>query len=242
MDAKELYRLGSDFQFDHDEISLGAPSSYSLVNDPKHLSFVLARYKFCAKMLANKKTVMEVGSLDGFGLPLIAQAVDHVYCVDWDERGLESISRRLLPYLKNVTLIHLDLNEKCPNINVDAAFSIDVIEHLDPENEHTFIRNVLSCLPSDGVLITGTPNVSASQYASQCSAVQHINLKSMRTLHQLMQEYFDNVFMFGMNDEVLHTGYPQMCHYIWSLAAGLRPIPSCPENGNLDKQPVGQRK
>jgi hypothetical protein len=26
--------------------------------------------------------------------------------------------------------------------------------------------------------------------------------------------------MFGMNDEVLHTGYGPMCHYLWSVAVG----------------------
>jgi hypothetical protein len=25
--------------------------------------------------------------------------------------------------------------------------------------------------------------------------------------------HFSNVFMFGMNDETLHTGYGPMCHY-----------------------------
>ena len=29
----------------------------------------------------------------------------------------------------------------------------------------------------------------------------------MEELRALMQRYFNNVFMFGMNDEVLHTGY-----------------------------------
>jgi hypothetical protein len=77
-------------------------------------------------------------------------------------------------------------------------------------------------LPNDGVMITGTPNISAAQYASECSAVQHINLKSQKTLRELMERYFENVFIFGMNDEVLHTGYGPMSHYIWSIASGLK--------------------
>jgi hypothetical protein len=44
----------------------------------------------------------------------------------------------------------------------------------------------------------------------------------MDSLRTLMERYFTNVFMFGMNDEVLHTGYAPMCHYIWSLAVGVR--------------------
>jgi 2-polyprenyl-3-methyl-5-hydroxy-6-metoxy-1,4-benzoquinol methylase len=222
MKARDAYHLGSDIQFEHDEILLGSPTSYSLMHDAKHLGFVLARYKFCARMLEGKQTIMEVGSGDGIGLPVIAQVAEHVYAVDWDDRHLESVRRRLLKYLKNVTLIHLDLNVEAPDIKVDAAFSIDVIEHVDPQTESTFLSNIVRCLPKNGVLITGTPNIAASQYASPCSTIQHINLKSMHSLRELMECHFENVFMFGMNDEVLHTGYAPMCHYIWSVAAGLK--------------------
>jgi hypothetical protein len=44
----------------------------------------------------------------------------------------------------------------------------------------------------------------------------------MDTLQALMIRYFENVFMFGMNDEIVHTGYAPMCHYIWALAVGVR--------------------
>ena len=99
---KEAYHAGSDFQFSHDEHPLGAPSSYSLLNDPKHLAFVLSRYKFCSKMLDGRKQVMEFGSGDGIGLPIIAKAVGEVHCVDWDERHISSIRRRLLPHFSNI--------------------------------------------------------------------------------------------------------------------------------------------
>lgn len=217
---RKVYHEGSDFQFAHPEIPLGAPSSYSLAHDAKHLAFVLSRYKFCAKMLEGKKRVMEVGSGDGIGLPIVAQSVGHLYCVDWDERHVESIRRRLLPYFKNVSIQHLDVNQKFPDLQVDAAYSVDVLEHVDRRKEKKFFENIIRCLTPDGVLITGTPNLAAAKYASPCSAVQHINLKSMKSLRQLMEKYFKNVFMFGMNDEVLHTGYGPMSHYIWSVAVG----------------------
>lgn len=222
MKAIERYHEGSDFQFEHDELLLGAPSSYSLTHDPKHLVFVLSRYKFCAKMLQGKKSAMEIGAGDGMGLPIMAKAVEKLYCVDWDARHQESIRRRLLPHFPNVSLINVDINEKAPDIKVEAAYWVDVIEHLEPENEATVMERIVSCLTPDGVLITGTPNVTAGHLASPCSAIQHINLKSMDGLRELMLKYFRNVFMFGMNDEVLHTGYGPMCHYVWSVAAGLK--------------------
>lgn len=218
----EAYHAGSDFQFAHDEIPLGAPSSYSLLNDPKHLTFVFSRYKFCAKMLEGQKQVMEFGSGDGIGLPIVAKAVGHVHCVDWDPRHIESIRRRLVPHFKNVSLHNYDLNTGPTPIKVDAIYSIDVIEHVDPAKEAGFMRNLLGSLKPGGIMLTGTPNISAASYASPCSAVQHINLKSQKTLRELMERHFDHVFMFGMNDEVLHTGYGPMCHYIWSLAVGYK--------------------
>ena len=55
LSAKDRHLKGTEYQFDCEEIALGPWTSYSLKNDPKHLAFVLARYKFCAKMLAGKK-------------------------------------------------------------------------------------------------------------------------------------------------------------------------------------------
>ncbi len=219
--AKKAYKEGTDYQFDTKGLSLGPWTSYSLINDPKHMCFVLARYKFCAKMLEGKKTVMEIGSGDGFGLPIIAQAAQTVYAVDWDNRLLEGNAKRL-KHLKNVKYLHVDLNKSFPDVKVDGAFLIDVIEHLEPETEEIFLGNIMKCLKEDSVLIIGTPNITASEHATPRSRVQHINLKSIQTLRKLMERYFENVFMFGMNDEVLHTGYAPMCHYIWAVGAGVR--------------------
>ncbi len=220
--ARDAYAAGTDYQFDTPEISLGPWTSYSLLHDPKHMGFVLARYKFCAKMLEGRRRVMEIGPGDGFGLPLVAQAVERLYVVDWDERLIEGNARRLA-HLQNVTYVVSDLNEGALDLEVDGAFWIDVLEHLEAEHEARFMESIVRCLTPSGVLVTGTPNVTAAQWASPRSQVQHINLKSMRDLRVLHERYFENVFMFGMNDEVLHTGYAPMCHYIWAVAAGVRP-------------------
>jgi hypothetical protein len=48
-----------------------------------------------------------------------------------------------------------------------------------------------------------------------------VNLHSHESLKRLGSIYFRNVFMFGMNDEVVHTGYGPMSHY-W-----LPTLPTC---------------
>jgi len=219
--AKKAYKEGTDYQFDTQELRLGPWSSYSLINDPKHMCFVLSRYKFCAKMLEGKNTVMEIGSGDGFGLPIIAQVAKKVYAVDWDKRLLDGNASRL-KHLKNVEYLHVDFNKASLGVKVDGVFLIDVIEHLEQKTEKVFLNNIVKCLKPGGVLIIGTPNITASEHATARSRVQHINLKSGKTLRDLMVKYFENVFMFGMNDEVLHTGYAPMCHYLWAVGSGLR--------------------
>jgi protein-L-isoaspartate O-methyltransferase len=219
--ADALYRDLMETFFATPEIALGPWTSYSLMYDPKHLAFVLARYKFVAKILQGRSRVMEIGSGDGFGLSVVAQSVKQLHAVDWDQRLLDGNARRL-KHLSNVTYVMADLNTEAPDLQVDAAYWVDVIEHLDAATESTVIENIIRCLPDNGVLLTGTPNKTADMYASPQSKALHINLKTMDDLRVLMERYFHNVFMFGMNDEVVHTGYAPMCHYIWSLAVGVR--------------------
>lgn len=220
MDVKERWEEAAKIQHCHEELLLGSPTSYSLVNDPKHIVFVLSRYKFVAKMLKGKQTVLELGAGDGIGLPLIAKEVGHMYTIDWEEKPLESIRRRLIPHFDNVTLMCMDPTKDKLGLKVDAIFNIDFLEHIEPALENQLMENIVQALPENGVFITGTPNISSEKYASESSRIQHINLKGMESLKALMEKHFHNVFMFGMNDEVLHTGFGPMCHYIWSIAIG----------------------
>ena len=67
----------------------------------------------------------------------------------------------------------------------------------------------------------GTPNVTANQYASEGSKEGHINLLSHKRMGDLMSKYFKNVFMFSMNDEMVHTGYGPMAHYLIGMGVGV---------------------
>src|SRR5262245_7945476 len=163
--ADTLFRELTEPFFRTEEIALGPFTSYSLLYDPKHLAFVLSRYKFVAKMLQGRDRVMEVGSGDGFGIPIVADVVKQLYAVDWDRRFLDGNARRL-KHLANVEYLMVNLNTEAPNLKVDAAYWVDVLEHLDAETESAVMENIIRCLPDNGVLLTGTPNKTAMQYAS----------------------------------------------------------------------------
>ena len=36
----------------------------------------------------------------------------------------------------------------------------------------------------------------------------------------LLEGHFDNVFLFSMNDEVVHTGFHPLAHYLFAVCAG----------------------
>src|SRR5262249_4516642 len=142
---------------------------------------VTAYQEFLERLAVRRPRVLEIGVGDGFGLPIVAQAVGHVHALDWEPRLLEGNARRL-GHLAHVTYLHHDLNASAPALEVDAAYSVDVIEHIDPAGEAKFLGHVVRCLTPSGVLLTGTPNVTAKAYASPPSQAAHVNLKSMDAL------------------------------------------------------------
>jgi len=219
LSQRELYEIASKYQFESEIISLGPWTSYSMLHDPKHMSFVLSRYKFAAKMLEGKDDVLEIGCGDAFGIPIVAQGVKSVLGIDVDDSMISDNSMRLKS-IKNIKFQKYNICDGGLDQVFDAAYSIDVIEHLDAGLEKSFMDNTVECLKDNGVYICGTPNITANQYATERSAIQHINLKSQKSLKELMLQYFENVFMFSMNDEVLHTGYAPMGHYLFAVGAG----------------------
>jgi len=217
---KEGFRAGADPQF-VESLRIGPWASYSLTDDPKHLCFVLSRYKFCAKMLEGKGHVLELGCGDGFGTPIVAKVVNKLIAIDSQPRLVNGNKKRLKG-ISNIEFRVQNICDQIPQESFDGIFSIDVIEHLDPHLNNTFIRNQCACLKDDGVCIVGTPNVTAFKYAKDLNKFQHINNKSHQSLRQQMGRFFKNVFMFSMNDEVVHTGFGPMAHYLFAMGVGIK--------------------
>src|SRR5437868_3181254 len=61
---------------------IGAMHTASFAEDPKHLAFVLTRYKFVGKMLIGCQRVLEVGCGDGTGMRVVRQFVPQVVGID----------------------------------------------------------------------------------------------------------------------------------------------------------------
>ena len=169
-------------------------------------------------MLDGMDTVLEMGCGDGFGAPIVAQHVNNLVCTDIDEETLAD-NRSRMEGFANISFQYHDYREAPFTEKVNAFYSVDVLEHLYPEEEARCMVNLVASLADGGVAVIGTPNKEAEQWASKHSKIGHVNLKDHESLRALGGGYFDNVFLFSMNDEVIHTGFYPMAHYLFALCA-----------------------
>ena len=86
------------------------------------------------------------------------------------------------------------------------------------------MENILSSMNEHGVFIAGMPSIESQKYASKRSKKEHVNCKSGNKLKEMLNKYFHNVFVFSMNDEVVHTGFYPMAHYLFALGVGKKKL------------------
>ena len=160
--------------------------------------------------------VLEIGCGDAFATRIVQQSVKHVTAIDFDPMFIDDIKKRLDLKWPLEAIAHDILSEPMNN-QFDGVFSLDVLEHIDESNDNTFLKNVCKSLKEHGTFIVGMPSLESQDYASVASKIGHVNCKSGPDLRDLLKKYFHSVFMFSMNDEVVHTGFFPMSHYLLAV-------------------------
>jgi SAM-dependent methyltransferase len=196
--------------------TLGLMSNFTWHEDPKRLTFLLARYKFAAKMFSSLNRVLEVGCADAFATRIVLQEVKSLTACDFDPVFVQDVLRRMDPRWKFDCIVHDMLAGPVPG-GFDGVYSMDVIEHIPASQEERFVGNMARSLNPLGVCLIGSPSLSSQAYASRESKLGHVNCKDAPGLKALMTRFFHNVFIFSMNDEVVHTGFHPMAHYLLAL-------------------------
>lgn len=189
----------------------GIMSAYRWREDPKTILFVLARYKFVAKMLAGYDNVLEVGCADGFGSRIVRQTVGNLTALDIDDQMIEDAKAHQSP---KWDILYKLGDMSAVSGGFDAMYALDVLEHVLPSEEGIFLSMAASLAP---VCIIGMPSLESQKYASPLSAANHVNCKTEEGLRATMKRHFAHVFMFSMNDEVVHTGFGPLAHYRFAL-------------------------
>ena len=199
---------------DKKNVKLGYYSAREWISDPKHLIFSLSRYKFVSKMLKGKKNVLEIGAGDGFKSTIVNAEVNKLDLNDVVQSAKDQF--KLSHMNNNEYFIHDFVKAKFKK-KYDAIYALDVIEHIEKRKCGKFVKNIKNSLKSNGVLIIGCPSLTSQKYVSKEKKKRHVNCMDKEQLEKYLSKFFKNVFTFGMNDEVLHTGYNKMCHYVFAI-------------------------
>lgn len=194
-----------------DCLTIGMHTSFQFRRSPRRLLFGMARYKFAKKMIGDGKDILELGCSDGFYTCVLAENSHSVLGIDFDK---EVIEWAIVNMSKDNLRFRMGnfLNEEYGKY--DAVVAFDVIEHTLKEHEDLFMQRVCHNLSEDGIAIIGTPNILAMKHSSPEIRNAHVNEYSAERLENLMEKYFNNVFIFSQNDEVVHTGFAPMAHYL----------------------------
>lgn len=198
-------------------VSLPCMANQTWLEDPKRLIFMLARYKHAGSLLRGCQRVLELGCGDGFGTNITAQFVAQIDAIDADPLLIEEANR--YSNRNNINyFVHefsnIARNNPIKKQTYDGIFSLDVFEHLEKKVQMDYVRMIKAHLKPDGRFMCGIPSIESQEYASPRSKAGHINCMSANNFIEYWNSHFKNVQLFGMNDEVLHTGFGPMCHYL----------------------------
>lgn len=220
---EKQYTVSLQYRDTHGQEKLGLMINQAWFDDPRRLSFTFSRYKFVSKMLEGFHNVLEVGCGDGFASRIVQQSVGKLTLTDFDNVFLADIRQREVPEWKFENIILHDLIGNGPvSGTYDGIYLLDVLEHINSDVEYIFLDNIFKSLAEHGTMIVGMPTLESQEHASPISKAGHVNCQSLPQLKKTMQQFFHNVFMFSMNDEVVHTGHHKMAHYVFALCCGKR--------------------
>lgn len=218
-----------------DIFELGPYYSNGMYTDIKKSMITLSRYKFVSKMLEYKEKlkILELGCNEGLGAYFFMQlsnCLEYVG-VDIDKKaiqwGLEKVKPEAELYKKRVEFLQEDFLEpvfleEVGKKRFNTVISLDVIEHIAKEDEQKYMNAIVENLEENGIAIIGTPNISMYQYQPEATKKVHINMFDQVRLSNLFHTAFHNVFLFSMNDEIVHTGFAPMACYFFAVCCGLK--------------------
>ena len=195
-------------------IELGRYNSYLTHCTPRRMLYSLSYYKFAAKMIGSSKRVLDVGCNEGLGSWVIAKECGFCKGIDFDKEAVATAQKNFEdPSIEFAAIDFFEL----PAAQWDAVISFDVIEHIYPEHALGFIHKIATSLTDEGVAVIGTPSEISQEFASPISKKGHVNIYSHERLQHELSHYFNYVFLFAANDEIVHTGYLPLAHYYIAL-------------------------
>jgi 2-polyprenyl-3-methyl-5-hydroxy-6-metoxy-1,4-benzoquinol methylase len=216
-ETKSNWTCVANFMKNHPQINLGRYVSFLAHQEPCRLLHSLAYYKFAAKLIGQNKRVLDVGCNEGLGTWILSKECGFAKGVDFDQQAIET-AKINFPY-PQVEFANIDILKAKPNPTWDAVINFDVIEHIYPEHTDLFIESIKNQVTNEGLIIIGTPSLISQQFVSQITRKSRVNIYSPEKFEAILRKYFEYVFIFGANDEIVHTSYLPLAHYLIGIGS-----------------------
>jgi len=187
-------------------------------DNPLMATIHMSRIKFVSKMLSPDDVVLELGAGYGYGGYFYSKVAKYVtgmdLYVDFDEsyRRLKTDNFRMVR--GDILSPPDEIFDPAPNV----ITSTDVIEHFHKADGLKIIEKYSAILPRGGMMITGSPSAYSLPYRSQQSKDNHFYEYEPFELKDELEKHFSRVFLFSMNDEVVHTGFEKLAWYFFLIA------------------------
>lgn len=205
---------------DTENVVLGKHISYWFRKSPRRALHSISYYKFASQMIGAHKSVLDIGCGEGLGTWLLAKECGKATGIDLDSEAISVAQKNWKD--PSINFIDKDFIDTEYSEHLDAVVNFDVIEHIQESHIDTFLGKICTVLHNQGIFIAGTPNFYSQQYASAITNAGHVNVYTPERLEAQMRSYFKHVFMFSANDELVHTGFAPLAHYIIVLCCNKR--------------------
>ncbi len=194
----------------------GAELKSLFYKNPLMATVKLSRFKFVSKMLSSEDIVLDVGCGSGMSSHFFSKFSKKVIGVDNTDNYLSYWNEIKS---KNLKFIQSDIfNLKLENAeNINAIVALDFIEHFNLIEGKKMIQDFAEILNKreGGIFICGTPSKFSQTYRAEHNKKHHLYEYEPEELKALCRKHFNRVFLFSMNDEMVHTGFEKLAWYIF---------------------------
>lgn len=219
-ETKSNWTCVSKYMKECPPIVLGKYASYWFYRSPRRMLHSLSYYKFAAKLIGKNRRVLDVGCNEGLGTWVLSKECGYAKGLDFDKEAIgiakSNFSNDAVDFTTEDILSNKDFEKW------DAIVNFDVIEHIYSSDIDMFFNQIKEKMKKEGLFILGTPSLISQRFASEISKKGHVNIYSPERLEEEMKKHFKFVFLFAANDEVVHTGFLPLAHYL--IAVGCKKI------------------
>jgi hypothetical protein len=228
-------------------LSRGLLASRLWQDDEAHSVSHLAHYRFVAAVMGIRHDVAEYGCASQAGTRLILQQSRKLILFDPRRLIVDDLQWRFQDDWRFEARLYDILSAPLPR-QVDSIFCIDFLQYISRDEEGDFVRNLRDSLLHDfDFLLIGSPSYGAdspptAQYTSGAEVPDvltaqlsgndlpcwsrsacgdaRICRRTGAELKVLTEQFFHNVFVFSMVDDVAHPGIHPSAQHVFALSCG----------------------